>query len=163
MSGRSGAGPPRRALCGALLLVLAGVPALPAMSGDGADSSSPLGLEAIFVASGACDAVGVATLLFCTNFGSESTSFMVSFVDFDGTFECEISGALAPLATRIFSTRNTAAFTETDVCVSAPGLDQGAIRVGAVPNGARLICSAMVVDAANATPAFATVLEMTTR
>jgi len=157
MTASPDAGRPRRVswlACAALLLAPSGAPA--------STPQAPLGLDLIFIASGARDTTGIATVVFCTNIGSQAANFGVAFAQFNGTSDCNLGGSLPAGATRIIATRNTVAFAEDFVCAAPPGLVQGVVAVGLdqVAN-AVIICSALVVDSAAATPTFATAIDVT--
>lgn len=114
----------------------------------------PEGLVRVLAASGALDAPDRATVVFCTNFGTEAGAAAVIFVQSDGTAACSISGTIPVGVTGILSSRATAAFSETGICSSPPGIARGSVQVFADQTQARVICSAHVVDAANAAPTF---------
>ncbi len=123
----------------------------------------PEGLVRILAASGALDAPDRATAVFCTNFGTEDGEAAVIFVQSDGTAACTISGTIPVGVTGILASRATAAFSETGICSSPPGMARGSVQVFADQTQARVICSAHVVDATNAAPTFVLALRTEAR
>lgn len=123
----------------------------------------PEGLVRIFAAAGALDAPDRATVVFCTNFGTEAAPAAVVFAQSDGTPLCTLSGTIPVGVTGILASRATAAFSETGTCASPPGIARGSVQAFADQTQARVICSAHVVDATNAAPTFVLALRMEAR
>ena len=89
--------------------------------------------------------------------------FAVIFVQSDGTAACTISGTIPVGVTGILASRATAAFSETGICSSPPGMARGSVQVFADQTQARVICSAHVVDATNPAPTFVLALRTEAR
>ena len=87
----------------------------------------------------------------------------VVFFQSDGTAACTLSGTIPVGVTGVLATRATAALSETGTCLSPPEITQGSVQAFADQSAAGVICSAQVVDATNAAPAFVLALRTEAR
>ncbi|MBP9146849.1 MAG: hypothetical protein KBF21_13375 [Thermoanaerobaculia bacterium] len=149
-----------RAVAAGAALVVLGLAALFAAEEP---ARVPEGLVRIFAASGALDAPDRATVVFCTNFGTAAAPAAVVFFQSDGTAACTLSGTIPVGVTGVLATRATAALSETGTCLSPPEITQGSVQAFADQSAAGVICSAQVVDATNAAPAFVLALRTEAR
>ena len=136
-------------------------------SRGGPDPSSPrgdlgAGQVVLYQATGVRDGANIATVVHCTNVGTEPVSGAFQTRELSGGIDCTTQSiSVSPNRTVTFATRSTAFYFEDRTCATAPFLEQGSVYVLISEGGAgRLICTAQVLDAANAVPSFITTLDV---
>ena len=113
-------------------------------------------LTTIYVGSGVTDSgdaanTGVATSIHCSNVSGTTVQVRVLILGGIGAVEGALTQSLVHGQTITFSTHSTLVFGEGSTLATGPVL-QGVVNVEATNSA--VFCSAMIVDAANFTPAF---------
>jgi hypothetical protein len=94
---------------------------------------------------------GIATVFNCTNFSGTTETVRFATRSTSGTLIGNVTVSIQHLATKTASTHNTLAFTFDDTPVlQIAMLGQGTTAIAAT--SINIICTAMIVDAANAKP-----------
>ena len=92
---------------------------------------------------------GTATVFHCTNFSGVSETLRFVTRNFDGALKTNVSVAISHLATVTAQTKPTIAYFVVTNLATGP-VTQGTTAIAAT--SINIICTAMIVDAANAKP-----------
>jgi hypothetical protein len=136
------------------------------VGGQGLIDPTPAGFTMLYMFSGARHrtALGsqVATVVHCTNYGSEAAAVRVEVFDWDNDAGATFSGEInvLPNRTQTFSTANTQVYVDNVVMTQpvAEPINQGSGRV--LSDKDTIICTAQVIDPAHAWPYFAVKLAL---
>jgi dihydrodipicolinate synthase/N-acetylneuraminate lyase len=93
---------------------------------------------------------GIATIFNCTNFSGTTETVRFATRSTSGTLIGNVTVSIQHLATKTASTHNTLAFTDDTLVLQIAMLGQGTTAIAAT--SINIICTAMIVDAANAKP-----------
>ena len=93
---------------------------------------------------------GIATIFNCTNFSGTTETVRFATRSTSGTLIGNVTVSIQHLATKTASTHNTLAFTDDTLVLQIAMLGQGTTAIAATSSN--IICTAMIVDAANAKP-----------
>jgi hypothetical protein len=93
---------------------------------------------------------GIATVFNCTNFSGTTETVRFATRSTSGTLIGNVTVSIQHLATKTASTHNTLAFTDDTLVLQIAMLGQGTTAIAATSSN--IICTAMIVDAANAKP-----------
>ena len=117
----------------------------------------------IFRATGVTASSTRATVVHCTNVGSEDGNLFVSVFNWNGDFDCQISPPVfAPDRTITVGTRSASAYLVEATC-PAPGplINQGYLVVYANPAGSQdFLCTVQVLDSESSPPVFSLDLDV---
>jgi len=93
---------------------------------------------------------GIATIFNCTNFSGTTETVRFVTRSTGGALVGNVTVSIQHLATKTASTHSTLAFTDDTLLLSISMLNQGTTAIAAT--SINIICTAMIVDAANAKP-----------
>jgi dihydrodipicolinate synthase/N-acetylneuraminate lyase len=93
---------------------------------------------------------GMATIFNCTNFSGTTETLRFATRSTSGTLIGNVTVSIQHLATKTASTHNTLAFTDDTLVLQIAMLGQGTTAIAAT--SINIVCTAMIVDAANAKP-----------
>ena len=115
----------------------------------------------LFVIPGVRDSATAATAFHCSNPTATQVIFSLDVYGPTGTFLCGFSGSLAAGNTLTMTTRLTALFVENASCDSKGVIpvDKGQARMS-ISEPVGIVCTAQIVDPANATPTYLGSLEV---
>jgi hypothetical protein len=136
------------------------------VGGDGLIDPTPPGMTMLYMFSGAAHktAAGgkVATVVHCTNYGTESAQVQVEVFDWSDSDDTTFSGATTLLSnrTKTFVTQLTGVYWDDIVMTQAVAddINQGSGRI--LSDRTTIICTAQVVDPAHNQPWFAVKLAL---
>ena len=92
---------------------------------------------------------GVATVFHCTNFSGVGETIRIVVRAADGTLKANIAENIGHLTTFTIGTHNTVLYLEDRIMVTG-ALGQGTVAIAAT--SVNIICTAMTIDAASASP-----------
>ncbi len=128
---------------------------------SGLADSVPSGYETVYIFSGVRNKTGqiIATVVHCTNSGLTSIDVATHFFDRFGSTTYPITKtSLASNQSWTFLTQDTQIYDSNKSNAVASDINQGSGRV--IATSSNLICTAMILDANNATPQFVTELTL---
>lgn len=99
---------------------------------------------------GSAGNVGTATSFHCTNLSKVSEKLRIRVLNFNGGLISDLSFTIASAQTFTASTHGTAVFSEDSFMSTGKVINQGVAAI--ISTTVNMICSAMIVDAASATP-----------
>jgi len=100
----------------------------------------------------------IATVVFCTNFGSSDVDVEVQMFDVNAAPPYTATRTIQPSWTRAFASLATVIYSEDEIVVGNNLIYRGSGRV--VATGSDVICTAQLVDPNSALPSFISALEM---
>lgn len=143
----------------AAFVLLVGSSASPAQQpkaiGGGIAAVRPQGVpQPLLRVTGARASSTLTTAIHCSNNDTVPVSISVSYFEYDNTYVCGIQVVEAPVGvTSTFTTANTDAFIEDQICSGPPPeIGQGRVEIATFPLNAKIICSAQVVSLLGTAP-----------